>query len=53
MKKRSTSLRLSDHARELLARLSAKLGINQTSVLELAIRKLAKEEGIDGGDKNR
>ena len=46
MKKRSTSLRLSDQARTLLAKLAEKLGISQTAVLELAIRKLAKDEGI-------
>lgn len=44
--KRSTSLRLSDQARELLVKLKKKLGINQTSVLELAIRRLAEAEGI-------
>ena len=50
MKKRSTSLRLSDSARLLLTRLAEKLGISQTAVLEVAIRKLAKEEGIYESD---
>ena len=44
--KRSTSLRLSDQARELLAKLAKHLGISQTAVLEIAIRKLADMEGI-------
>jgi predicted transcriptional regulator len=47
MKKRATSLRLSDQARSLLVRLSERLGISQTAVLEMAIRKLAREEGIN------
>ncbi len=44
--KRSTSLRLSNQARELLASLAKHLGISQTAVLEIAIRKLAETEGV-------
>lgn len=44
--KRSTSLRLSDQARELLSKLAKHWGISQTAVLEMAIRKLAEVEGI-------
>ena len=39
-----SSWRLSVEARELLAQLAQALGISQTSVLELAIRRMAKEE---------
>ncbi len=45
-KKRSTGLRLSEPAREMLAQLAAQLSISQTAVLELAIRRLAKDEGV-------
>ena len=51
MRKRATSLRLSDKARRLLVKLAEKLGISQTSVLEMAIRKLAKEEDVDDSDE--
>ena len=39
-----SSWRLSVEARELLAQLAQALGISQTSVLELAIRRMAKVE---------
>jgi len=39
-----SSWRLSVEARALLAQLAQALGISQTSVLELAIRRMAKEE---------
>ncbi len=45
-KKKATSLRLSQEAKDLLAKLSRKLGISQTAVLELSIRQTAKQEGI-------
>jgi predicted transcriptional regulator len=44
--KRSTTFRLTDHARALILRLAEKLGVSQTAVLELAVRKLAKTEGV-------
>jgi hypothetical protein len=43
---KATSFRLSDDARWLAASLSAHLGIPMTSVVEIAIRKLAETEGI-------
>jgi hypothetical protein len=39
-----TSYRLSEDAQELLGRLSGRLGLTKTSVLEMAIRKLAYAE---------
>jgi len=45
-KKVSTSVRLSTEARQLLLKLSDKKGISMTSVLEVIIRKEAKEEGV-------
>lgn len=52
MNKRSTSLWLSETAKELLRRLSKKLSISQSAVLEIAIRKLAKSEGIKESGSN-
>ena len=42
-----TTFRLTTEARRLLRLLSQKKGISMTSVLEVLIRKEAKEEGID------
>jgi predicted DNA-binding protein len=43
--RRPTSFRLSEEALQMLADLAELLGISQAAVLEIAIRKLAKEEG--------
>jgi hypothetical protein len=39
-----TSYRLSECAQDLLAKLSERLGVTKTGVLEMAIRKLARTE---------
>jgi hypothetical protein len=39
-----TSYRLSEEAQGLLTRLSGRLGLSKTGVLEVAIRKLARSE---------
>lgn len=44
--KRTTSIRLTPEAKELIKRLTVKLGINQTSVIEMAIRVLAEKENV-------
>ncbi len=44
--KHTTSLRLTPEAKELIERLSQKLGVNQTSVIEMAIRVLAEKEKV-------
>ena len=46
MTKKKTSIRYSDEAKTLLEKLSRNLGISRSAVLELAIRVLAKQEGI-------
>jgi predicted transcriptional regulator len=46
MKKKTTTIRYSDTAKTLLKKLAEKLGVSQSAVLELAIRALAKQEGI-------
>jgi predicted DNA-binding protein len=46
MSKKKTSIRLSEEAQILIAQLSTQLGISQSAVVELAIRVLAKREGI-------
>jgi predicted transcriptional regulator len=46
MSKQPTSVRLSDTAKRLIAKLSAKLGISQSAVLEIAIREKAKKERV-------
>jgi hypothetical protein len=45
-KKHPTRVRLSDAAKRLQKLLSEKLGVSQAAVLELAIRELAKREGV-------
>jgi predicted DNA-binding protein len=44
--KHTTSIRLTPEAKELVERLSKKFGINQTSVIEMAIRVLAEKENV-------
>lgn len=44
--RKSTSVRLTLDAVRLVEALSAKLGVNQSSVVELAIRHLAKSERV-------
>ncbi|MBZ0309696.1 MAG: ribbon-helix-helix protein, CopG family [Anaerolineae bacterium] len=44
--KQQTSIRLTPEAKKLIERLSQKLGINQTSVIEMAIRVLADKEKV-------
>lgn len=41
-----TNMTLSHEGRRLLTKLGARLGISMTSVVELALRNLAKAEGI-------
>jgi hypothetical protein len=43
-----TSFRLSDVAREMIGELAAALGLSQTAVVEMAVRKLHREE-LAGG----
>lgn len=45
-KKQATSIRLSPEAKRLLAALAKKLGVNQTAIMEIAIRRLAELEHI-------
>jgi hypothetical protein len=45
--KNPTSFRLTPEALRLLGLLGKELGLNQTSVLETAIRELAKRKGIE------
>lgn len=45
--KTSTSFRLSSKARALLAAITEDCGISQASVIEMALRDLAKARGID------
>jgi predicted DNA-binding protein len=46
MRKKKTSIRLSEEAQILIEQLSKHLGISQSAVLEQAIRVLARREGI-------
>ena len=41
------AFRLSENAVDLLTRLCEKLGLSQASVLEMSIRKLAEQEGVE------
>jgi predicted transcriptional regulator len=44
--KKQTSIRISQEAKTLLARLQEKLQMSQTALIELAIRELAAKWGI-------
>lgn len=44
--KTSTSFRLSDQARALLATLTEDCGLSQASVVEVALRDMAKARGL-------
>jgi len=44
-RKKKTSLCISTEAARLVSRLAVKLGVSKTAVYELAIRRLAKEDG--------
>jgi hypothetical protein len=46
LKKGTMSIRLSPHGRQLLYTLAQQLGIGPGGVIELALRKFAKEEGV-------
>ena len=50
-KTKTTSFRLSPDARALIELLSQKNGISQTAVIELAVRQLAKAEGVEAPKK--
>lgn len=43
---KQTSIRLTSETKALIERLSQKLGIHQTSVIEMAIRVLAEKEKV-------
>jgi predicted DNA-binding protein len=43
---KQTSIRLTPEAKELIERLRQKLGVNQTSVIEIALRVLAEKEKL-------
>ncbi len=42
----STSFRLSTEARRLLVLLAQRQGVSKTAIIELAIRKAARDEGL-------
>lgn len=46
-----TSMRLSPRGVGLLARLSAKLGLSRSGVMEMSVRRLAELEGISTEDE--
>jgi predicted DNA-binding protein len=46
MSKKLTSIRLTPEAKQLIEKLAKHMGISQSSVLEIAVRELAKKEQI-------
>ena len=50
--KTSTSFRLSETGRTLIAELSQDTGLSQASVVEMAVRDMAKARGVDGSHAN-
>jgi predicted transcriptional regulator len=49
--KKQTGIRLTDEGRELLEELARKLGVSQTAIMEIAIRKMAANEGVTKGNE--
>ena len=47
MKKEATSYRISVEAKQKIKVLAKHLGVNETSVIEIAIRKLVDLEGVE------
>lgn len=45
--KRATTIRLSEAGRAVCVALSARLGLDRSAIVELAIRRLATLEGLD------
>jgi len=45
-KKHKTSISISQEGERLLALVTQKLGVNKSAVMEIALRRLAKAEGI-------
>ena len=41
-----TSVRLTDHADELLAKLAEKHGVSKAAIIEMAIREKAERDGV-------
>ena len=44
--KKTTSIRVSSEAKELLLKLAQKWGVSQSAVLELLIGRIAEQEGL-------
>jgi hypothetical protein len=51
--KGATSYRFSAEAQDILARLAEALGVNKTSVLEMALRRMARAERLPAGPAPR
>lgn len=47
--KSNTSVRLTPEAAQLLKDLAKKLGVSQTAIIEMSIRKLAQQERVQSG----
>jgi len=45
--KSNTSLRLTPEAIRLLRELAKKLGVSQTAIMEMAIRRMAEQENVE------
>lgn len=51
MAKHKTSIMFSLTAKKLIVRLVEKLGLSQSAIIELAIRKLAESENVSVGEE--
>lgn len=50
--KQATSIRLTPEAKRLVKELAKRLGVSQTAIMEIAIRRLAESEGVQQEDRN-
>ena len=46
MVKKHSSYRISEEGKQLLRLLAKKLGVNETSVIEMAVREMAEKRGV-------
>ena len=48
MTKKHTSYRISEEGKQIIGLLARRLGVNETSVVEMAVREMAEKRGIKG-----
>ena len=52
MPKKHTSYRISEEGKQLIRLLARRLGVNETSVVEMAVREMAEKRGVKGAQEH-